>query len=101
MALPVAMTKKPKGANPTSKPPPAVGEMKVAVVHCMGDDCKATTGIVFPGPEPFGGAKFLDAGWSVLNEPEEGALVFACKECFEKEMKESEESDSPTIRGEG
>ena len=43
----------------------------------------------------------LDEGWSVLKEPVEGAAVFVCKTCFEREMMEGEDSGSPMIRGEG
>ncbi|MHB8351596.1 MAG: hypothetical protein ACYDFT_02740 [Thermoplasmata archaeon] len=39
------------------------------------------------------GAKFLNKGWSALNEPDKGEIVFACQSCFVKEMEDSEESE--------
>ena len=46
------------------------------------------------------GAAFGEAGWSLLNEPEEWQVVFACQGCFEEELKFEEEGTS-RIRGEG
>jgi hypothetical protein len=40
-----------------------------------------------PGAAPWPGAIFQNKGWSVLNEPEDGHVVFACKSCFDAEMK--------------
>jgi hypothetical protein len=44
---------------------------------------------------------FGDTGWSVLNEPEEGHVVFACQKCFDEEMNSEEEEGPSRIRGEG
>ncbi len=96
-AMPRKSPKQARMEESPLKPPPG----QVTVVHCMGDDCRAQTGLLFPGKAPFGGAKFLDEGWSVLKEPVEGAAVFVCKTCFEREMMEGEDSGSPMIRGEG
>jgi hypothetical protein len=46
------------------------------------------------------GAAFGKTGWSVLNEPEEGQVVFPYQRCFEEELK-SEEGGTSRIRGEG
>ena len=46
------------------------------------------------------GAAFGEPGWSVLDEPEEGQVVFACQGCFEEELK-FEEEGTGRIRGGG
>jgi hypothetical protein len=52
---------------------------------------------VLPGPAPWPGAVFPDKEWTVLNEPEDGHVIFACGPCFEKEMN----TTGPKIKGEG
>jgi len=37
------------------------------------------------------------AGWTVLNDPEEGHVVFVCGPCFEEEMN----SPDSKVKGEG
>lgn len=41
---------------------------------------------MLPGAAPWPAGVFREEGWSVLNEPEEGHIVFACKSCFDAEM---------------
>lgn len=53
--------------------------------------------MTLPGAAPWPGAVFQDKGWTVLNEPEDGHVVFVCKACFEVEMS----SPKSKIRGEG
>jgi hypothetical protein len=53
--------------------------------------------MVLPGAAPWPAGVFREKGWSALNEPEEGHIVFACKACFESEMG----SSKPKVRGEG
>lgn len=50
-----------------------------------------------PGASPWPGAVFQQKGWTVLNETEEGHVVFACGKCFEAEMNKPDSG----IRGEG
>jgi hypothetical protein len=83
------MAKRPTGAKP------AVSGLTTLEIACMG--CGARSSIVLPGKAPFPGAVLQTEGWTVLNEPEEGHVVFACKACFEAEM----ESDDSKIKGEG
>jgi hypothetical protein len=64
-------------------------------VACMG--CRKATTLSLPGIEPYPGAAFGEEGWSVLNEPEEGQLVFACRTCFEAEM----DAPDSSIKGQG
>lgn len=87
------MAKKGRGAEPAEASPQKQSTMKGISVRCVGEDCTATTQLVFPGDEPFVGAKFLSKGWSALNEPDKGEIVFACQSCFVKEMEDSEESE--------
>ena len=70
-------------------------------VRCANPRCREETVLVLPGDMPFRGGTFQDPGWSVLNEPKEGDVVFSCPACFEKEMADQEKSDHPLIRGEG
>jgi hypothetical protein len=42
------------------------------------------------GPAPWPGAVFEDTRWAVLNEPEEGHVVFACGKGFDVEMRSAE-----------
>ncbi len=53
--------------------------------------------MTLPGTAPWAGAVFKEKGWSVLNEPNDGHVVFACRGCFEREMK----SPDSGIRAEG
>lgn len=53
--------------------------------------------MTLPGPAPWPGAVFKDKGWSVLNEPVDGHVLFACQGCFEREMN----SSGSKIHGEG
>ncbi len=50
-----------------------------------------------PGAAPWPGAVFHEKGWNVLNEPEDGHVVFACKQCFERELN----SPGSKIHGQG
>jgi len=68
-------------------------------VRCI--NCGAMTTMRLPGPAPWAGARFEEPGWSVLNEPEEGNVVFSCGPCFDEEMDTQEKSGHPQIRGEG
>jgi hypothetical protein len=52
--------------------------------------------MMLPGPAPWPGGVLREEGWTVLNEPEEGHVVFTCKACFEAEMN----SPNSKIRGE-
>lgn len=70
-------------------------------VRCSGPKCNSQTVLVLPGEIPFSGGAFQEPGWSVLNEPEEGQVVFSCPSCFEKEMAEQERTGQSFIRGEG
>lgn len=74
---------------------PAVSGLTTLEIACTG--CGARSSIIFPGRAPFPGAVLPTDGWTVLNEPEDGHVVFACKTCFEAEM----ESDDSKIKGEG
>jgi len=48
------------------------------------------------------GAAFGESVWSALNDPEEGQVGFACRRCFEEELKSEEEDEGTSrIRGEG
>ncbi len=87
------MAKKGRGSAPVSASSPKESSKKGTPVRCVGEDCHATTLLVFPGSDPFVGAQFKDKGWSALNEPDKGEIVFACQSCFVKEMEESEDSD--------
>lgn len=89
------MAKKGRGSEPTQASPQKESAKRGIPVRCVGEDCSATTTLVFPGGEPFVGAKFQDKGWSALNEPDKGEIVFACQTCFVKEMEDSEDSDEP------
>ena len=53
--------------------------------------------MMLPGTAPWPAGVFREKGWSVLNEPEEGHVVFTCKSCFEAEM----DSGDSKIHGEG
>jgi hypothetical protein len=75
---------------PTTKP-----GITVLPISCA--SCGAWSWVTLPGAAPWPGAIFNDRGWTVLNEPEEGHVVFACPTCFEKEMN----SPSSKIKGEG
>jgi hypothetical protein len=71
----------------------------VVSIRCI--ECGNPTTLTFPVAGRSPGAVFGDTGWSVLNEPEEGHVVFACRKCFDEEMT-GEENESPsTVRGEG
>jgi hypothetical protein len=80
---------------------PATPSDVILGIRCMGPGCRATTTLRFPGKGQYRGAVFRDPGWSVLNEPEEGHVVFACESCFEEEMDAQEDEGVPRIRGEG
>ncbi|MGB7123852.1 MAG: hypothetical protein WBE40_03225 [Thermoplasmata archaeon] len=53
--------------------------------------------MTLPGAAPWPGAVFHDKGWTVLNEPEDGHVVFACQSCFDREMN----SPQTKIKGQG
>lgn len=63
-------------------------------------ECGSPTTLTFPlARSP--GASFGAPGWSVLNEPEDGQVVFAYQQCFEEEMRSEEKGGTSRIRGEG
>jgi hypothetical protein len=68
-------------------------DLTAVPVHCTGEGCDARTWLEFPGKGTFGGAVFRDKGWSVLNEPDHGEVVFACPSCFDEELAESDDAE--------
>ena len=71
----------PKRAKATAAKAPG---STVLPIRCMGCGTPSTT--MLPGAAPWPAGVFREEGWSVLNEPEEGHIVFACKSCFDAEM---------------
>ena len=67
----------------------------VLPIRCA--SCGTWSWMTLPGPAPWPGAVFKDKGWSVLNEPVDGHVLFACQGCFEREMN----SSGSKIHGEG
>ena len=68
----------------------------VIPIRCM--DCGSPM-LTFPmARSP--GAAFGEPVWSVLNEPKEGKVVYACQRCFGRQLKSAEEG-TIRIRGEG
>lgn len=59
--------------------------------------CGTWSWVTLPGAAPWSGAVFQDKEWTVLNEPEEGHVVFACGKCFAAEMNRP----NSQIKGEG
>jgi len=59
--------------------------------------CGALGSMMLPGAAPWPGGVLREEGWTVLNEPEEGHVVFTCKACFEAEMN----PPNSKIKGEG
>lgn len=77
---------------------PAVGSkpgITLLPIQCMA--CGTWSVLELPGTSPWPGAVFQQKDWTVLNETEEGHIVFACGKCFEKEMNKPDSK----IRGEG
>jgi hypothetical protein len=68
-------------------------------VKCI--SCGTTTTFRLPGAGPYEGGAFEQSGWSVLNEPEEGHVVFSCGPCFDEEIDAQEKNGHPQVRGEG
>jgi hypothetical protein len=64
-------------------------------IECTG--CGTWSVLELPGTAPWPGAVFQKKDWAVLNEPEEGHVVFACGKCFEAEMNKPKSG----IKGEG
>jgi len=81
----------------TKAPRPPTTKPGITVLPISCASCGARSWVTLPGTAPWPGAVFQDKGWTVLNEPEEGHVVFACRTCFEREMN----SHSPKIKGEG
>ena len=63
-------------------------------IRCM--SCGTYSVLELPGAAPWPGAVFQQKDWTVLNETEEGHVVFACGACFEAEMHKPDSG----IRGE-
>jgi hypothetical protein len=59
--------------------------------------CGTWSVLELPGASPWPGAVFQKKDWTVLNEPEDGHVVFACGKCFEAEMNKPDSK----IHGEG
>lgn len=64
-------------------------------IRCMG--CGAAGALELPGPAPWPGGVLRKTDWTVLNDPEEGHVVFVCGTCFEEEMNKPDSK----IHGEG
>jgi hypothetical protein len=64
-------------------------------IRCMG--CGTPGALELPGPAPWPGGMLQKTGWTVLNDPEEGHVVFVCGPCFEEETTSSDSK----IKGEG
>ena len=84
----------PRKKAPTSKKGEQPG-VTLLPIRCMG--CGSVGALELPGPSPWPGAKFWKSDWTVLNDPEEGHVVFVCGTCFEAEMN----SPNSKIKGEG
>jgi hypothetical protein len=84
-----------------AKAPPGAERKGALVVPIRCIECGSATTFTFPIANQSPGAVFGEQGWSVLNEPEEGNVVFSCGPCFEKEVKSEEEQGTSHIRGEG
>lgn len=85
------MPQRPKAPRKGGEKPPVT----VLPIQCV--SCGKWSFVTLPGPAPWAGAVFEDKTWSVLNEAEDGHVVFACGPCFEKELN----SPISKIRGEG
>jgi hypothetical protein len=85
-------------AQATPKNSGRKGALAVSI-RCI--ECGSATTLTFPVAGRSPGAVFGATGWSVLNEPEEGHVVFACQKCFNEEMKCEEEEGPSRVRGEG
>jgi hypothetical protein len=81
------------GGGKAEAAPPAAGKPMVVAVQCF--ECGSATSLTFPTPGKATGATFAEPGWAVLSEPEEGRLVFACKECFGAEMEAEGGGEAP------
>lgn len=77
------------------RPPTAKPGITVLPIACA--SCGVWSWVTLPGAAPWPGAVFHDQGWTVLNEPEEGHVVFACQDCFEREMN----SHNSKVKGQG
>jgi hypothetical protein len=64
-------------------------------IQCVG--CGTWSVLELAGRSPWSGAVFQKKDWTVLNEPVEGHVVFACGKCFEEEMNKP----GSKIHGEG
>lgn len=64
-------------------------------IRCVA--CGTWSVLELPGASPWPGAVFQKKDWTVLNEPEDGHVVFACGKCFEAEMNKP----GSRIHGEG
>ena len=85
------MPRRPKAPRKDAEKPP----ITILPIQCV--SCGKWSHVRLPGPAPWAGATFDDKTWSVLNDPKEGHVVFACGPCFEKELS----SPIPKIRGKG
>lgn len=75
--------------------PPGKPGITVLPISCA--SCGAWSWVTLPGAAPWPGAVFQETDWTVLNEPEEGHVVFACGKCFAAEITRP----GSKIRGEG
>ncbi len=73
------------------------GDPGITLLPIQFVSCGTWSVLEFAGRSPWPGAVFQREDWTVLNEPEDGHVVFACGKCFEAE------SNKPgsMIHGEG
>jgi len=87
------MAPKKRKASPFP-PVPAMWGMKGAPkfravtvpITCV-NECGRQSALALPGEGPYEGGTFVHPGWSAVNEPGSGDLVFVCPTCFEAERK--------------
>jgi hypothetical protein len=76
-------------------PLPGKGDLTLLPIQCAA--CSTWSVLELHGGAPWPGAVFQKKDWTVLNEPEEGHVVFACGKCFEDEMNKPDSK----VHGEG
>ena len=59
--------------------------------------CGTLGALELPGPAPWPGGMLHKTDWTVLNDPEEGHVVFVCGACFDEEANKPDSK----IKGEG
>ncbi len=79
------MPERKETAGKGERGPAKVGGFRIA---CSEEGCGATTEITFSGPGPYQGAALSDAGWAVLNSPEDSSIIFLCPTCFKQAEEE-------------